>query len=160
MRKLIFVLALSFLIAEIQAQESIPSSGGEGSGDGGTLSYSVGQVAYGTHTGSSGSVSEGVQQAYEIFVIIGVDETGIMLNISAFPNPTTDYLILKIPDDAILETKFTISLYDLNGRIIKQQIVVSSETEIDMADLQAATYLLKIMNNHREIKTFKIIKTQ
>lgn len=160
MRKLIFILVLSFSIAGIQAQESITSSGGEATGDGGTVSYTVGQVAYRTHTGTSGSVSEGVQQPYEISVIIGVEETGINLNISAFPNPTTDYLILKITDDAIRETEFAITLYDLNGRVIKQQNILSNETTIEMASLKAAIYILKVDNGNQEVKTFKIIKNQ
>jgi hypothetical protein len=43
----------------IQAQNTIPASGGNASGSG-TASYSVGQVMYQTHTGTNGSVSEGV----------------------------------------------------------------------------------------------------
>ncbi len=148
------------LFVGLHAQESTTASGGEASGDGGTVSYSVGQVVYGTHSGTTGSVSEGIQQAYEISVIIGLEETGINLNISAFPNPTTDYLILKIADDAHQESRFTITLYDLNGRVIEQQIVVSNETAIDMASLNAATYIIKVTSENEEVKTFKIIKNQ
>lgn len=148
------------LFVGLHAQESTTASGGEASGDGGTVSYSVGQVVYGTHSGTTGSVSEGIQQPYEISVIIGLEETGINLNISAFPNPTTDYLILKIADDAHQESRFTITLYDLNGRVIEQQVVVSNETAIDMASLNAATYILKVNNENQEVKTFKIIKNQ
>jgi hypothetical protein len=158
MRKLIFVLVLSFSIAGLQAQESTTTSGGEATGEGGTVSYSVGQVAYSTHTGTSGSVSEGVQQPYEISVIIGVEETGINLNISAFPNPTTDYLTLKIANDAIQETRFTMALYDVNGRVIKQQVIVANETTIEMANFVPATYFLRVISDNKEVKTFKIIK--
>jgi hypothetical protein len=160
MKKLLFLAAFTVSIVGLHAQESTSSSGGEASGDGGTVSYSVGQVVYGTHSGTTGSVSEGIQQPYEISVIIGLEETGINLNISAFPNPTTDYLILKIADDAHQESRFTITLYDLNGRVIEQQVVVSNETAIDMASLNAATYILKVNNENQEVKTFKIIKNQ
>ena len=152
---------LSILVSiGLQAQESIPASGGEAAGEGGSVSYTVGQIVYHTHTGTTGSVSEGVQQPYEISVITGIEESGISLNISAFPNPTTDYLILKIADDAFQETRYTMALYDVNGRIIKQQFIVANETTIDMADLHPATYLLKVVNDNQEVKTFKIIKNQ
>jgi hypothetical protein len=160
MKKLLFLAAFTVSIVGLHAQESTPSSGGEAIGEGGSVSYTVGQVAYSTHTGTTGSVSEGVQQPYEISVIIGIEESGISLNISAFPNPTTDYLILKIADDAFQETRYTMALYDVNGRIIKQQFIVANETTIDMADLHPATYLLKVVNDNQEVKTFKIIKNQ
>jgi hypothetical protein len=160
MKKLLIILTIMLLFVGLHAQETTTASGGEASGDGGTVSYSVGQVVYGTHSGTTGSVSEGIQQPYEISVIIGLEETGINLNISAFPNPTTDYLILKIADDAHQESRFTITLYDLNGRVIEQQVVVSYETAIDMASLNAATYILKVNNDNQEVKTFKIIKNQ
>ncbi len=160
MKKLLIIITIMLLFVGLHAQESTTASGGEASGDGGTVSYSVGQVVYGTHSGTTGSVSDGIQQAYEISVIIGLEETGINLNISAFPNPTTDYLILKIADDAHQESRFTITLYDLNGRVIEQQVVVSNETAIDMASLNAATYILKVNNENQEVKTFKIIKNQ
>ncbi len=113
MKKLLIILTITLLFVGLHAQESTTASGGEASGDEGTVSYSVGQVVYGTHSGTTGSVSEGIQQPYAISVIIGLEETGINLNISAFPNPTTDYLILKIADDAHQESRFTITLYDL-----------------------------------------------
>ncbi len=46
------------------AQEGATAAGGDASGSGGTVAYSVGQVAYTSNTGSTGSVSQGVQQAY------------------------------------------------------------------------------------------------
>jgi len=158
MKKLLFLAAFTVSIVGLHAQESTPSSGGEAIGEGGSVSYTVGQVAYSTHTGTTGSVSEGVQQSYEISVIIGIEESGISLNISAFPNPTTDYLILRIADDAIQETSFTMALYDVNGRVLKQKIIVANETIIEMANFVPATYFLRVISDNKEVKTFKIIK--
>jgi len=50
----------------LQAQETIPASGGKASGSGGTASYSFGQVVYTTYTGTNGLVAQGVQQPFEI----------------------------------------------------------------------------------------------
>ena len=52
-----------------QAQESVNSTGGNATGSGGTVAYSVGQVVYTANTGSSGNVEQGVQHAYEILVV-------------------------------------------------------------------------------------------
>src|SRR6056297_978638 len=55
------------------AQQAMPASGGDASGSGGFVSYSVGQVVYTTHTGANGSVAQGVQQTYEIAVESGIE---------------------------------------------------------------------------------------
>ena len=161
MKNLILLIALTVFSGGLQAQESIASSGGEASGAGGTVSYSVGQVSYRVHTGTTGSVTEGVQQPYEFSVVIGIEESGINLQFIAYPNPVSDQLILRIADETFTgNARWLASLYNMEGSMIKQQIIGSRETTIDMSDVQSASYLLKITNDNREVKTFKIIKTQ
>ena len=77
-----------------QAQESANSSGGDASGKGGSVAYSVGQVVYTTNTGSKGTVAQGVQEPYEISIVLGIDNLTINLELTAYPNPTTSYLTL------------------------------------------------------------------
>jgi hypothetical protein len=78
-----------------QAQESVNASGGDATGTSGTVAYSVGQVVYTSNTGSTGSVAQGVQQSYEIFMV-GIKETELNISLSVFPNPTSDNLTLQI----------------------------------------------------------------
>ncbi len=70
----------------------------EASGSDGTASYTVGQVVYTTETGTNGySIAQGVQQPFEISVVTGIKEAkDISLSVSAYPNPTSDYLIVKV----------------------------------------------------------------
>jgi hypothetical protein len=44
-----------------------------------------------------------VQQPYEISITTGVKETTINLEMNVYPNPTTNYLTLKV-DDVELST--------------------------------------------------------
>lgn len=53
--KLCAVLLLGLGLTRLQAQEAIPASGGNATGNGGSASYSVGQVVYTTNTGTNGS---------------------------------------------------------------------------------------------------------
>ena len=74
------ILSVTFLLGlgltGLQAQEAVLASGGDTSGSGGSISYSVGQVVYTTNTGTSGySVAEGVQQPYEISVVTSLDKS-------------------------------------------------------------------------------------
>ncbi|MDB4583651.1 T9SS type A sorting domain-containing protein, partial [Draconibacterium sp.] len=143
------------------AQEAISTSGGEASDDRGSVSYSIGQIVYSTGTGTNGSASEGVQQPYEIYVITGIeDELGINLMVSAYPNPTTNFLTLKVDNSEA--SKLSYYLYDFNGKLIENKKIRGNETRIGMSRLVPETYILKVIernrNESKEIKTFKIIK--
>ena len=155
--KLSVILLLGLGLTGLQAQEAIPVSGGNASGSGGAVSYSVGQLVYTTNTGTSGSVAQGVQQPYEISEVTGIEEVkGITLQCSAYPNPATDYVKLKVEN---YETKnLTYWLYDINGKLLESKKIDGSETFINMEILVPATYFLKVIDNNKEVKTFKIIK--
>ena len=121
-----------------------------------TQSFSVGQVAYTSKTGSNESVTEGVQQPFEVSVIIGVDVSTIKLSLSAYPNPTTDYLTLEIDDNELGELNF--ELLDVAGKLVQQGQMMGQRTQIALHNLASSTYLLKINNNSNLVKTFSVIK--
>jgi hypothetical protein len=139
-----------------QAQESANASGGDATGSGGTVAYSVGQVVYTTNTNATGTVSQGVQQAYEIFTV-GIKETELNISLSVFPNPTADNLTLQISDynNEILRYQ----LIDMQGKIIDARQISAQQTQIDMNSLPSATYFINVVNQENKIvKSFKIIK--
>ncbi|WP_366183667.1 T9SS type A sorting domain-containing protein [Flavobacterium ovatum] len=138
----------------LQAQESSTATGGEAFGVGGTTSYSIGQLVYTTNSVTNGSIVQGVQQPYEISTILGVKETTIRLELSIYPNPTTNYLTLKTKDSSNL----SYHLYDLQGKVIENKKIITTETTIKSEELPTATYLLKVIKNNKVTKTFKIIK--
>ena len=155
--KLSAVLLLGLGLTGVQAQTSVNATGGDASGGGGSVSYSVGQVVYTTHTGTSGSVAEGVQQPYEISVVTGLEEAqSINLSVTAYPNPTTDYLTLRIDEFEISNLSF--QLYDMNGKLLQNEKITGNQTSIVMSNLLPATYFVKVIQGNKEVKTFKIIK--
>jgi len=150
----VFMLSFGFMGAH--AQQSPIASGGEASGNG-TVSYSIGQTTYTTANGMGGTVTQGVQQPFEISEVMGLPEAiGIKLNLSVYPNPTTDRLILKSEHSEI--NTLTYQLFDLHGRLIAKNKLDGNETTIMMQGHEDGVYLLKITNSTKEIKTFKIIK--
>ena len=153
------VLLLGLGLTGLQAQESVNATGGNASGSGGSASYSVGQVVYTTNTGTNGSVAQGVQQPYEISVVTGLEDAkGINLSVSAYPNPTTDYLTLEVKDFELSNLNF--QLYDMQGKLLQSEKITSPQTSIVMSNLVPATYFVKVIQDNKEVKTFKIIKTQ
>ena len=155
--KLSAVLLLGLGLTGLQAQESINTTGGDASGSGGSANYSVGQVVYTTNTGASGSVAQGVQQAFEISVVTGLEQAkGINLSVSAYPNPTTDYLTLSIDDFEISNLSY--QLYDMNGKLLQNAKITGNQTSIVMSNLVPANYFVKVIQGNKKVKTFKIIK--
>ncbi|GAB5399654.1 MAG: hypothetical protein Aureis2KO_12390 [Aureisphaera sp.] len=132
------------------------ATGGEAIGSGGTISYSVGQIDYSQTEGSGGTISQGLQQPFEIFVL-GTDEhPNIQIEMAVYPNPTRSNLTLRlnsIPLDGI-----RITLFDLLGRSLYEHTVISEETIIPMETLTSSTYLLMVRDDKSLLKTFKIIK--
>jgi len=153
--KLSILLVISLGLTKLNAQEAVTASGGNASGSGGSISYTVGQVVYTSSNSSSGSISQGVQQPYEISVISGIDNLqGITL--IAYPNPTTNNLTLNIENKE--EKQFVASLFDINEKLLSKQVITNNETTIPMEQFSVSTYFLKVFDGKKEIKTFKIIK--
>lgn len=141
----------------VHAQETVSATGGEASGSGGSSSYTIGQVSYTTDESAAYSMAQGVQQPYEISIVVGLDEVfGINLSMNVYPNPTVDFLTLNVDDFNNAELQY--SLYDLNGKLLKNEALLSPETQISMKSYPTGNYFLKVASNNREVKSFKIIK--
>lgn len=141
----------------LHAQVAVATTGGNASGAGGTSSYTVGQIGYTTNTGTNGSVAQGVQQPFEISIVDGVQEAkDIDLSCMLFPNPTTDFVNLKLNSFKVENISYQI--FDFNGKLLDLKKVLSSETSIDMKSYADAVYFLKVFQGEKELKTFKIVK--
>jgi len=151
------VILLGLGLTGLQAQESLNATGGNAAGSGGIVSYSFGQVTYQHHTGTGGSIVQGVQQPYEISVVTAIEEArGIILTVTAYPNPTTDYLTLSIEEFDISNLSY--QLYDKNGNLLQSGIISGNKTSIVMSNLVPASYFVKVNQGKKVVKTFKIIK--
>jgi len=160
--KIIAILLSGLGLTGLKAQEAISVSGGDATGSGGSAGYTIGQVVYTTNTGPNGSVSQGVQQPYEISIVTEVEKTnGIELLISAFPNPTTSHLTLNIENPGTIDIRsLSYQLFNLNGTLLETTKINGDQTIIEMNNRVAATYFLSVTNENKTLKTFKIIKAQ
>ena len=152
--KISVLLAMLLVSFGLRAQVSMNAAGGNAAGDGGSVSYSVGQMVFSANAGANGSVTQGVQQPYEISVL-SVSENAENINLSVYPNPSTDYLCLTTSDEI---SDLSYQLFDMSGRLLKSGKVVANQTSIDMQDLVPATYFVKVNQGNKTVKSFKIIK--
>nr|WP_294781310.1 T9SS type A sorting domain-containing protein [uncultured Flavobacterium sp.] len=143
-------------LESISAQQSTTASGGETTGSTGNLSYTAGQSFYTIDNGSGGTLLKGMQQPYEISTTLGIDEFGINLKMTVYPNPTADLLSLSVLDHSSSNMSFI--LRDLNGRQLQRNVISNEITSIQMDPYPSAVYFLLVMRNEKPIKTFKILK--
>ena len=151
-----FFISTFIFFGYAEGQESVNSSGGDANGSGGTVAYSVGEIIYTYESDNAGNITQGVQQTYEI-TDVSTSETELNMALRAFPNPTSDYLNLKIED--YNKEGLTYQLFDFKGKKLKDGIISGEETKIEMKLLPSATYFINILNQDKQkLKSFKIIK--
>ncbi|WP_458628600.1 T9SS type A sorting domain-containing protein [Winogradskyella sp. PC D3.3] len=155
--KLLFYACVLFGLQYGFAQNNTVVSGGTASGSGGSASYTVGQIDYSAVSSADGSISQGVQHAFEISTL-GIDDfPTISLDMMVFPNPTTSKVTLKIGNYTSEALRYEV--YDIYGRKLQFNKILEVESEILFNQLPSATYLLMVFDQRQLLKTFKIIKT-
>ena len=156
-QKKIWIIGLLLSIGLFsQAQQATTTAGGNATGIGGNVAYSLGQIGYTTSINTSGSVAEGVQQPFEIFIVLGIDNPLYDLSVAVYPNPSNDFLQLKIENSTLENLDF--QLLDLSGKLILSRKIINTIENIDLVNLPCNSYFLKVTKNNIEVKTYKIIK--
>ena len=87
---------------------------------------------------------------------IEINETEFNISLQAYPNPTTDYLQLKVESEKLQDLSY--QLFDITGKLIASKKITSTTETIRMENLPSASYFLKVCNDKKEVKSFKIIK--
>lgn len=156
MIKHVFVMSCLFICAaRVNGQDAVVSSGGTASGNGVSVSYTVGQLLYTADSTQSGSVLKGVQQPYEIYTV-GSASLDYSFKLNVFPNPTSDLLTLEF--DATMLRQIEVAVVDMNGKILRYEQLTSDQKSIDVKDLASASYLYQVFSQGQLLQTFQIVK--
>jgi hypothetical protein len=150
---LVALLVLNLKIS--MAQQVVASSGESLANSSGSLSFTLGELAIETKSGSPGILTEGFHQP--TITITSLDEpVKVGYSITAFPNPTSDFVNLEIENEEL--TGLSYILYDATGKDILSGTIENKTTEISFSELKTAIYFLKIETDGKLVKTFKISK--
>ena len=154
------LLIFVYSVFPTNGQGVVIASGNNALSAGGSVSYTVGQLFYTTSDGTDGSVIQGAQQPFEISTLTELDEAKyVTLTCIAYPNPTKNFIQLKMNDFKTFSNKsIKYQLVDLNGKIICTNTLDADVTNIDISGYSTSTYVLKLIQNNKQLKTFKITK--
>ena len=165
----LFIIILLFLSLKVSSQNSNPytnyfmetiiTSGSDAIGISGNVSYSIGQVFF-TYVGQKSfyNLAQGIQHRELVEAAIKPDDIEVMPQIFIFPNPTVDFVNVSMKGFESEKGNLTYDLFDLQGRIIKQNKIERTETQINLSQLRTSIYILQIYVDKKVLKTFKIIK--
>lgn len=157
MKKFTLITCFTLVVfIHTRAQNSINSCGIEASSSTGTVSATIGQVFVKTNNNPSGEVAEGVQHAYEIFLleVANNPEQGF---ISVYPNPVASALVLSTKN--FIGENLSWKISDFQGKTIQEGVVQSESTIIDTARLANSIYFLRVLDKeNNQIQLVKIVK--
>jgi hypothetical protein len=129
-------------------------------------------ASYTTHTASYTAATAGIYYfglhnntpagATETFLFI--DSIGITSNLSVgdnlvnsltvYPNPSKDVINISNDLNAVVNS---IEMSDLNGRVVKTQMINAAEGQVSISDLSAGVYMMKVITD-QGTATKKVIK--
>lgn len=100
----------------------------------------------------------GVQQTY----IVGVKNIAEYedIDVWVFPNPTSTTVRVHIPKKIVKRSDdLKYSLFDVAGRLVRQDEIISEETLIPMEFYAQGSYILNIVDGIRTLGTYKIVRS-
>lgn len=154
-RQKVMILFVMAFAMNMKAQDAFMTTSGEAKSSGGSVSYSVGQIVDINQKGTNGSVSQGVQQPYEISVVYG-EIDGIDLKCTIYPNPTVKSVTLNIED--FNSVNFAYYLFNVNGKNLASDKIYDNHTVISLENFEEGLYFIKVVDKEKHLKTFKILK--
>lgn len=139
----------------LPAQESTVAAGGTASQASGAVSYSIGQLCYGSVSHGTGSAQQGVQQTWAI-VPSAIWERPDDLAITLFPNPAGNRVCVlgaSVPENGRL------LLYDSKGVLQRSADFSQKNAACTLEGLPSGSYFLMLYDQTQLIFTATLIKS-
>lgn len=147
------IIMMGSICLSVNGQQSLNSVGGNVQGSDGSVSFSIGQIAT-SFTENGFKMNEGVQQPYEFFTVLSIENDAALDLFTVSPNPTSGIINLTTSS----ASDATVELIDEAGRLIwtqSHQNILS--TSIDLTDYSRGTYLIRVVSKASS-QIIKIIK--
>lgn len=168
MKQQLLIIIATVAAMSVNAQNAVPSTGGDATGTGGSSSFSYGQASY-HYISGGGTNSEGVQQTFTIVPvaspvmakptnapIISAIITATPITASVYPNPAINYIDLTIDNSTLKNLNYT--LFNVSGHAVATGSIQQKQTKILIPSLVSGSYVLKINQGTKQIKSFMIFK--
>lgn len=163
--KLMIMLGAALLIGTMSyaqniAPQSVNSCGAKMGQSNGSLSFTVGELVVLSQTDSQGNTLGGGFTTGSTLTTVSIQETDVaVLDISVFPNPTSDLVNIRINHSSIEQV--VVCITDFQGKEVYSGKYegISITFGINTAAFAPGTYVLSLKNNNNQVLgSYKIIK--
>jgi hypothetical protein len=151
---LIPALTLVFCLSA-KSQQVLSTTGSHVQNNQGMLSWTLGEPFITTLTSDENMLTQGFHQG-KLTVTAIMEKNILPFSITAYPNPAIEILHLKIEPETSARLQYL--LYSLHGQLLSESPISGSITEISFNDLKPGLYFVKILQDTREQKIFKVLK--
>ena len=80
------------------------------------------------------------------------------IDLEVYPNPAVDFINLKL--HYAIDESLSITITNMQGQLVKQEIMQQQTMQIDFSGLAAGAYLIMVKNTGGDLNnTYKVIKT-
>lgn len=145
----IFVGVLLSVSSYGQELNVIASSSDYAEGGGYSLSWTMGEVIIPTLNFPDNDVTQGFHQPN--VHVLSVNEFTSDMEISVYPNPTSDLLNISSSKESLVE------LRDAQGKLVETYKVNTLTSSIDVSMFERGTYMLIFHQNGAAVKQFKVV---
>jgi hypothetical protein len=148
--------------AQSLAPQAVNTAGVKFTQANGSLNFTVGELVVKNQTDADGNTLGGgfTNAATSTTTVLSVNTPDKeLLNVSVYPNPTTDLLTVDVASTSL--SRLVLEITDLQGKIItsSQYAGISNKIGINTADYAVGTYLLLLKNESGKLLgNYKIIK--
>lgn len=149
---------LFVLGSTIQAQEVIASAGAEVESSGGSMSYTIGEMVVTSTISDDGALTQGYQQGF--LTPTAIDEIPAELELSLYPNPAADYIIIESKSLSDFEQ---ITMYDMSGKLIWNASgngAIDNRITVNFQNQAAGNYIIKLVDSDKnQSYSYSVIKS-
>jgi hypothetical protein len=154
---LILIFSFFFCTESLFSQEVISSAGGHSAGATKQVSWTIGEPIIETGMNGKYILTQGMHQG-NLIVTATKELEGLSFQVTAYPNPVSKYLNLEIGAPQI--KGFSYSLFNSEGKLLRQEDINERLTTIPMDVYTHSSYLLRVMSEGKEIKVFRVVKNK
>ena len=133
---------------------SINVSGGDASSSSGSVAYSIGITHYTNIESPNTIISQGIQQSLEIEAKVPSESK--LAHVMAYPNPTTNYIMVDLIDYKSEPAQFQI--FSSSGVVLKTGSITTGSTKLAMQNFSSGAYFIRVNVLNKFEETLKIVK--
>lgn len=152
---LIIIIFQTIITLPIKAQAVVAPAGHYHESGQMSMSWTLGEPMIETLVSADIVLTQGFQQPV-LEVSTTTNEPGLDFQITAFPNPTRGHT--NISTNLLQAESLIYSVYDLQGRFITGNPLDGPQTRIAFNNYDPGIYFIRIIQDEKPVKTFKIIK--